>query len=152
MKARAKTEDDKTVQAAMKILYSRLRQPGVSVQEPSAAADYLTLQLAAEEAEVFGVLFLDNKHRVISFDRMFFGTIDGASVHPREVAKRALHHNAAAVILAHNHPSGTPEPSRADITLTKRLRDALALLDVRVLDHLVIGHRESCSFAERGLI
>jgi DNA repair protein RadC len=97
-------------------------------------------------------LFLDNRHRVISFDQMFTGTIDGASVHPREVVKRALQHNAAAVILTHNHPSGIAEPSRADISLTRRLTDSLALIDVRVLDHIVVGGVETVSFAERGLI
>lgn len=89
---------------------------------------------------------------MLAFDEMFYGTIDGASVHPREVVRRALEHNAAAVILAHNHPSGVAEPSRADTQLTRRLNDALALIDVRVIDHIVVGVEETVSFAERGLI
>ena len=125
---------------------------GEPISSPKESADYLVSQLGSLEHEVFSILFLDNRHRVISFDQMFIGTIDGASVHPREVVKRALQHNAAAVILAHNHPSGIPEPSRADISLTRRLTDALALIDVRVLDHIVVGGVETASFAERGLI
>ena len=125
---------------------------GEPLSSPKESADYLVSQLAHLEHEVFSVLFLDNRHRVISFDQMFAGTIDGASVHPREVVKRALQHNAAAVILAHNHPSGIPEPSRADQLLTRRLVDALALVDVRVLDHIVVGGTETVSFADRGLI
>ena len=125
---------------------------GQSITKPSDSSNYLISRLAELEHEVFAVLFLDNRHRVISFDEMFTGTIDGASVHPREVVKRALRHNAAAVILAHNHPSGLPEPSRADITLTKRLTEALALVDCRVLDHIIVGGTETASFAERGLL
>lgn len=125
---------------------------GETISSPKESTDYLVSQLASLEHEVFSVLFLDNRHRIISFDQMFTGTIDGASVHPREVVKRALQHNAAAVILTHNHPSGIPEPSRADISLTRRLVDALALVDVRVLDHIVVGGVETVSFAERGLI
>ena len=100
--------------------------------------------------EVFAALFLDTRHRVICFEELFSGTIDGASVHPREVVRRALAHNAAAVILSHNHPSGVAEPSDADRRVTERLRDALSLVDVRVLDHIVVGDRETASFAERG--
>jgi DNA repair protein RadC len=125
---------------------------GEAISSPDESREYLVSQLASLEHEVFSVLFLDNRHRVISFDQMFTGTIDGASVHPREVVKRALQHNAAAVILTHNHPSGVPEPSRADISLTRRLVDALALVDVRVLDHIVVGGVETVSFAERGLL
>ena len=125
---------------------------GEVISSPDDSREYLVSQLATLEHEVFSVLFLDNRHRIISFDQMFTGTIDGASVHPREVVKRSLQHNAAAVILAHNHPSGIPEPSRADISLTRRLVDALALVDVRVLDHIVVGGVETASFAERGLI
>jgi DNA repair protein RadC len=99
---------------------------------------------------VFACLFLDNRHRVIAFEELFRGTIDGASVHPREVVKHALHHNAAALILAHNHPSGVAEPSRADVQITRRLVAALGLVDIRVLDHLVIGDTEAVSLAERG--
>jgi len=118
---------------------------------PQQTRDFLSLELAKEQAEVFAILFLDNRNRVISFDRMFFGTIDGASVYPREVIKRALHHNAAACIFAHNHPSGVAEPSMQDEQITTKLKDGLALVDIRVLDHFVIGDT-IVSFAERGLL
>jgi DNA repair protein RadC len=98
------------------------------------------------------VLLLDNRHRVIAYKELFRGTIDGASVHPREVVREAMHWNAAAVIFAHNHPSGVAEPSQADIRITQRLKDALALVEVRVLDHIVIGEGEGASLAERGLL
>ena len=119
---------------------------------PIQTRDYLMARLRAHEHEVFACLFLDNRHRIIQFDEMFRGTIDGAHVYPREVVKRALFHNAAAVIFAHNHPSGVAEPSRADQALTRRLQDALALVDIRVLDHIVIGNGETVSFAEAGLL
>ncbi len=119
---------------------------------PKSTRDYLMAQLRAYPHEVFACLFLNNRHHIISFDKMFNGTIDGASVYPREVVKRALGHNAAAVIFAHNHPSGIAEPSSADITLTRRLKTALELVDIRVLDHFVVGNSEAVSFAERGLI
>ena len=119
---------------------------------PEAVRQYLAVHYAGQEREVFGCLFLDNRHRLIAVEEMFLGTIDGASVHPREVVKRALKLNAAAVILAHNHPSGVAEPSQADELITARIRDALALVDIRVLDHLVVGGTTVTSFAERGLI
>jgi DNA repair protein radc len=119
---------------------------------PKTTRDYLTAQLRAYPHEVFACLFLDNRHHIISFDKMFNGTIDGASVYPREVVKRALGHNAAAVIFAHNHPSGIAEPSSADISLTQRLKTALELVDIRVLDHFIVGNSQAVSFAERGLL
>jgi len=119
---------------------------------PRIVREYLAVHFAGAEREVFGCLFLDNRHRLIAVEEMFQGTIDGASVHPREVVKRALKLNAAAVILAHNHPSGVAEPSQADELITARIRDALALVDIRVLDHLVVGGATVTSFAERGLI
>ena len=122
------------------------------LQNPRAVRDYLTVHYAGQEREVFGCLFLDNRHRLIAVEEMFLGTVDGTSVHPREVVKRALKLNAAAVILAHNHPSGVAEPSQADELITTRLRDALALVDIRVLDHLVVGGATVTSFVERGLI
>jgi len=122
------------------------------LENPVATRRYLTSRLRHHPHEVFACLFLDNRHRVIVFEELFRGTVDGASVHPREVVRRALHHNAAAVILAHNHPSGVAEPSRADIRITRRLVEALALVDVRILDHVVIGEGDGVSFAERGLI
>lgn len=125
---------------------------GDALANPEATRDYLMSRLRGYPHEVFACLFLDSRHRVITFEELFYGTIDGASVHPREVVKRALAHNAAAVILAHNHPSGVAEPSRADEALTRRLRDALALIDVRTLDHFVIGDTDAVSFAERGLL
>ena len=125
---------------------------GEALTNPEAVRRYLSARLRGHRQEVFGVLFLDNRHRIISFEELFYGTIDGASVHPREVVRRALHHNAAAVILAHNHPSGVAEPSRADQQLTQRLSDALGLVDVRVLDHIVVGDGPAVSLAERGLM
>ena len=145
-------KEDKVIEHALTILSSRLAQPGVCIDTPDKTRQYLSLQLSQKEHEVFCCLFLDNRHRVIGFGELFQGTIDGASVHPREVVKEALKRNAAAVIFSHNHPSGVSEPSRADIQLTRRLSDALALIDVRVLDHIVVGAGETTSFAERGLI
>jgi DNA repair protein RadC len=127
-------------------------QRGDALTSPEETRRYLTIRLRGYPAEVFACLFLDNRHRVIEYEELFFGTIDGASVHPREVVRRALRHNAAAVILAHNHPSGISEPSQADIQITRRLRDVLNLIDVRVLDHLVIGDGPATSLAERGLL
>jgi DNA repair protein RadC len=123
-----------------------------SFTSPEHVRDYLQASLRDRQAEVFCVLFLDNRHRLISFEECFNGTIDGASVHPREIVRKAIHHNAAAVILAHNHPSGIAEPSQADISLTSRLKDALELVDVRVLDHFIVGDGMPISFSERGLI
>jgi len=123
-----------------------------SLDNPETTRRFLASRLRHLPHEVFACLFLDNRHRVIVFEELFRGTIDGASVHPREVVRRALQHNAAAVILSHNHPSGVAEPSRADIQLTRRLMEALALIDVRVLDHIVVGEGDGVSFAERGLL
>ena len=123
-----------------------------ALKNPAETRRYLTARLRDYPYEVFACLFLDTRHRVISYEELFRGTIDGASVHPREVVRRALQHNAAAVILAHNHPSGIAEPSDADRRITTRLKDALALIDIRVLDHIVIGDQIATSLAERGLI
>ncbi|PHS69967.1 MAG: hypothetical protein COB23_04775 [Methylophaga sp.] len=111
---------------------------------------YIKQRLRAYQHEVFACLFLDNKHRMICFEELFRGTIDGASVYPREVVKQALSHNAAAVIFAHNHPSGVAEPSQADYDITQRLKSALELVEIRVLDHIVVGDGETVSFAETG--
>ncbi len=119
---------------------------------PGETRRFLTAQLRDRPFEVFCCLFLDNRHRLLAFEELFRGTIDGASVHPREVLRQALAHNAAAVILAHNHPSGVAEPSHADELITHRLRDALALVDIRVLDHLIVAGADSVSLAERGLL
>jgi DNA repair protein RadC len=123
-----------------------------ALTSPRDSAAFLKAQLAHKPYEVFGVLFLDNRHRVLAFEEMFRGTLDGASVHPREVVRAALEHNAAACIFAHNHPSGVAEPSAADRNITRQLRDALQLIGVRVLDHLVIGSGEPTSMAARGVI
>jgi DNA repair protein RadC len=114
--------------------------------------DYLRARLRDYTHEVFACLYLDNQHRVTAMEELFQGTIDGAAVYPREVVKRCLHNNAAAVIFAHNHPSGLAEPSHADIAITQRLKTALNTIDVRVLDHVVVGRTEVVSFAERGLL
>ncbi|MDM8561159.1 DNA repair protein RadC [Candidatus Parabeggiatoa sp. HSG14] len=125
---------------------------GNALTNPDDTRNFLMSELSGRDYEVFACLFLDNKHRVIRFEELFYGTIDGASVYPREVVKRTLQHNAAALILAHNHPSGVAEPSQADVSITKRLKEALNLIDVRVLDHFVIGDGYSVSLAEKGLI
>ena len=132
--------------------YAEEMQAGPPLSNPRATREFLRAQLRDRDHEVFCCLFLDNRHRVIAFDEIFRGTIDGASVHPRDVVKLALGRNAAAVILAHNHPSGIAEPSQADEMITGRLRDALALVDIRVLDHIVVGDGTCVSFAERGLL
>ena len=119
---------------------------------PDDVARYLSARLRDEPREIFVALMLDTRHRVICTEELAHGTLDGANVYPREVLKRALHHNAAALIFAHNHPSGVAEPSAADRRLTERLKQALALVDIRVLDHLVIGDGQVVSFAQRGLI
>ena len=124
---------------------------GNMLNSPQEAKKYVAMKLRNYEREVFACIFLDNGHHVIAFEKLFFGTIDGASVHPREVVKRVLNHNAAAVILVHNHPSGYSEPSHADRNITEELKNALALIDVRVLDHFVVGN-EVTSFSDKDLI
>lgn len=123
-----------------------------ALNSPDAVKDYLLLTLGRKSYEVFAVLFLDAQNRPIEIEEMFRGTLTQTSVYPREVVTRALHHNAASIILAHNHPSGTSEPSNADQILTKALKNALALIDIRVLDHFIVGGDTVMSFAERGLI
>ena len=125
---------------------------GNALTSPTDSRRFLQAQLRHYPYEVFACLFLDNRHRVIVFEELFRDTLDGASVHPREVVKRALEHNAAALILAHNHPSGIGEPSEADRRITLRLREALALVDIRLLDHFVIGDGEPVSLAELGML
>lgn len=127
-------------------------QKGTVLSSPRDTERYLHTQLGDRAQEVFCCLFLDNRHRVLAFEELFQGTVNGTAVYAREVVRRALAHNAAAVIFAHNHPSGAAEPSRADQVLTTRLQEALALIDVRVLDHIVIGDRDAVSFSERGLL
>jgi DNA repair protein RadC len=143
------------LQAALELArrhYGEALKTGPALEAPQATRTFLVAQLRDRPYEVFCCLHLNSRHQLIAFEELFRGTIDGASVHPREVVKAALARNAAAVILAHNHPSGVAEPSHADELITSRLRDALALVDIRVLDHLVIGDGRCMSFAERGLL
>jgi DNA repair protein RadC len=123
---------------------------GRKITQPALAFEYLQILLQDYQHEVFSAVFLDSQHRVIRFEELFRGTIDAASVYPREVVKQALAHNAAAVILVHNHPSGDPEPSDADRRITQRLKDALGLVEIRVIDHIVVGVENCVSLAERG--
>ncbi|WP_295391725.1 DNA repair protein RadC [uncultured Thiodictyon sp.] len=140
------------IDRAIRCLEARYMVAGEPLISPEATRDYLKLKLYALPYEVFACLYLDNRHRVIQYEELFRGTIDGASVHPREVVRRVIETRSAAVILAHNHPSGVAEPSQADLRITQRLRDALALIEVRVLDHLIIGEGPGTSLAERGLL
>ena len=125
---------------------------GTSIRSPDDTHHFLKARLSNLEHESFCCIYLDNRHRVIQFEHLFRGTVDGTSVYPREVVKEALKHNAAAIILAHNHPSGVAEPSQADERITKRLKAALELVDIRVLDHVIVGKDTITSFASRGLL
>jgi DNA repair protein RadC len=143
------------LQAAAEIARRQLAETlktGPSLSHPRATRDYLSARLKHLEHEVFCCLCLDKRHRLLHYEELFRGTIDGASVHPREIVKLALKHNAAALIVAHNHPSGVAEPSQADEMITQRVKDALALVDVRLLDHIIVGDGACVSLAERGLI
>lgn len=142
--------EQQTVRTALTLLERQLREPGASFTSSHAVQDWLRLQLATLEREEFTALFLDNQHRLIAHDTLFTGTINHTQVHPREVVKAALKHNAAAILVAHCHPSGIAEPSDADRRITKRLKQALDLVDIRLLDHLVVGGMDIVSFAERG--
>jgi len=143
------TEQD-VLAAAESILGERLKRQG-SIGSPADANDFLRMRLGALPHEEFHILWLDNRHRIIDWQKLFTGTIDGASIYPREVVRSALTVNACAAILAHNHPSGVAEPSAADRAITKELRDALTLIGVRVLDHIVVG-AECVSMAGRGMM
>lgn len=132
--------------------FKEVLQRGSALTSPEITRAYLSAQLRGYSYEVFACLFLDNQHRVIRLDELFRGTIDGASVYPREVVKLALHYNAAAVIFAHNHPSGISEPSQSDKHITEKLKQALDMFDIRVLDHFIIGDGEPFSFAEHGIL
>lgn len=142
--------DNTIIEQALEILESRLQTPDHYFTSPNDVKSYLTLQFADAVSESFRVLFLDSQHGLIACKELFKGTIDGAAVYPREVVRTAIELNAAAVILSHNHPSGVCEPSTADRHITKRITDALQLIDVRVLDHVVVGGADTVSFAERG--
>ena len=144
-------EKQSLMELALAVLQD-LHRPGLELPSPNATRDYLRVLLADRKAEVFGCMYLDNRHRVIETAELFQGTIDGAAVYPRVVVQQALTLNAAAVMFFHNHPSGVAEPSHADEAITRRLKDALALVDIRVLDHFIVTAGESLSFAERGLL
>lgn len=144
--------EDQIINQAINILTKRLKDPEVQFAKPGDVKSFLTLKTSELEHEVFAVLLLDTRHRLIEYSEMFRGTIDGAAVYPREVAKKALNLNAAAVIFGHNHPSGVAEPSQADIRLTERLKKALSLFDIHVLDHIIVGGTTPYSFAENGLL
>lgn len=143
---------EKEIMEMAKYLVSKRFQRGEVLKCPLDSKDYLSVKMSEYEHEVFGVIYLDNRHAILEVELLFRGTIDGASVYPREVVKQILKHNAAAVILFHNHPSGVAEPSSSDIRLTTRLIKALETIDVRVIDHMVVGGNEVVSFAERGLL
>lgn len=152
LRAGLRARDRAVVDRALSILGSYLRTSGSAFDSPDIVKDYLRLQLAGEPCEHFAVLYLDSQNRGLAFERHFAGTLTQASVYPREIAIAALHHGAAAVILAHNHPSGSVQPSRADEALTLTLKTTLALVDVRVLDHVIVAPGQALSMAEKGLV
>lgn len=133
-------------------IISRYYQPGVQLCSPDDVRRYVMYEMALLEHEEFGIILLDNQHQFLHREMLFRGSLNTVSVHPREVIKRVLRHNAAAVILVHNHPSGEPEPSKCDIQMTKRLQELLEMLDVRLLDHFIVAGTETVSLAERGLM
>lgn len=143
--------DDAVIEQAMAILDKRVRR-GPVFADPNTVGRYLKLQLQGHEREHFAAVFLNTKHSLLAYEVLFTGTLDGAEVHPREVVKQALRHNAAAVIIAHNHPSGDPTPSAADRTITTRIREALRMVDIRLLDHFVIGVGDPYSMASKGWV
>ena len=149
---RGKQSEDDMLRIAEEILRQRMEWVGSVLEDPAASSRFLQTALAGETREVFAVLFLDNRHHILGFERMFYGSISSCEVHPREIAKRCLHHNSAAIILAHNHPSGISEPSSSDRVITQRIKEALALIDVRVLDHIVVGAGSTTSMALRGWV
>lgn len=141
---------DQLYQSVLEIIEEEYNR--VQLNSTQLAKQYIHLKMVKQEREVFTVLFLDAQHRVIAFEELFFGTIDGAAVYPREVVKRCLHHNCLAAIFCHNHPSGVPTASQADKSITKTLVDALSIIDIRVLDHFIVAGGTTFSFAENGLI
>ncbi|SLY31689.1 RadC family protein [Klebsiella quasivariicola] len=143
------TDERLLIERARKVLSTAVRR-GRMLTSPDEVRDFLLFTLALREQEVFGVLLLDNRNRVLLWRELFYGTLNQTAVYPREVVKLALQHNAAAVILVHNHPSGHPDASEADIALTRRLKQALALIDVRIPDHFIVAGDHSVSMAERG--
>lgn len=146
-----RAQEDALIAQAMRILDGRIKG-GDALSDPAVAGRYLKLRLQPNEREVFAALFLNARHQALAYEELFQGTVDGAEIHPREVAKAALRYNASAVIVAHNHPSGNPEPSAADRAVTARLKSALATVDIRLLDHFVIGQGEPTSMAAKGWV
>ena len=155
--AAEKAFEDGIIAYAMEIMERRMRmfemrEVAESFNSPQVAKDYLKIMLGVEEREHFVVLFMDNQYKLIKAEKMFSGTIDGASIYPREIVKAALNNNAAAVILGHNHPSGSLAASQADRLITKRIKEALDMVDIRVLDHIIVCHNHTYSFAENGIL
>lgn len=148
----ARAREDRTIDQALRILEQRLRGQGPSLSEVATCGAFFRLRLGSEEREHFEAAFLNTRHQLIAVERLFSGTVDGAEVHPRIVVQRALALNASAVLLAHNHPSGHAEPSAADRALTARLKSALGLVEVRLLDHFVVTAGEALSMAARGWV
>ena len=148
----ASQSDDWIIRQAIALLEQRVFKAGPLLDQPQAVKDYLRLKLVAEPNEVFAIVFMNSQHRVLAYEPMFKGTLDSTAVYPRVVVQRALELNAGAVIFSHQHPSGCTEPSSADRVLTDRLKAALALIDVRVLDHIIVGQGAPYSFAESGLL
>jgi len=146
-----KAKEDRLIARALKVLAKR-HAKGIQMANAQTTKEYFQLKLAEYKNEIFGALWLDKHHRVIEFNEMFQGTIDGAAVYPRIIVQRAMELNAGAVIFTHNHPSGIAEPSRADEIITRRLVDALKLVDVNVLDHIVVSVEGTTSFAEKGML
>ena len=142
----------KIIRRALKILESRMTYQTDFFTNPNDTKNYLRLKLGGNEREVFAVMYLSNRNQLISYEELFLGTIDGSSVYVREIVKLGLALNAAAIICAHNHPSGVCEPSHADEMITKRIKDACALMEIRVLDHLIVSGKDAVSMAERGLL
>lgn len=144
--------ENQLIAEAKQVLCARMKIRDTLLSSPRTVRDYLCMQLSNRQREVFCCLYLDSQHRLIDYQELFEGTIDGCSVYPREVVKASLDRSAAAIIFAHNHPSGVAEPSQADKRITQRLKEALALLDIRVLDHFIVGDNNVVSFAELGLL
>ena len=145
-------KENELISLALKCLETRLRYGSELLNNSSNVRAYLQLQLADEKNEVFGVLFLSNSNRLLAFEKLFYGTINEAVVYPRIIAQKALEHNAAKVILTHNHPSGTSDASQADHEMTRKVQDALSLIEIKTIDHIVVTHKNSYSFAEHGLM